>query len=43
MVEAFENVVFPLAPGQVSDIFQTEFGFHIAKLERENSRRSQAL
>jgi parvulin-like peptidyl-prolyl isomerase len=32
MVEAFENVVFEIEPGQVSPIFRTEFGFHIAKL-----------
>jgi parvulin-like peptidyl-prolyl isomerase len=32
MVEAFENVVFEMEPGQVSPIFRTEFGFHIAKL-----------
>lgn len=32
MVEEFENVVFSLRPGQVSSIFRTPFGFHIAKL-----------
>lgn len=32
MVEEFENVVFALQPGQVSGIFRTPFGFHIAKL-----------
>ncbi len=32
MVEEFENVVFSLHPGQVSAIFRTPFGFHIAKL-----------
>jgi hypothetical protein len=35
MVEAFDAVVFRLNPGQVSGIFRTDFGFHIAKvLER---------
>lgn len=35
MVEAFDDVVFALQPGQVSKIFRTEFGFHIARvLER---------
>ena len=32
MVPAFEDVVFGLAPGQVSDVFQSQFGFHIAKV-----------
>lgn len=32
MVEEFEDVVFKLKPGQVSGIFRTLFGFHIAKL-----------
>ena len=32
MVEEFDDVVFNLGPGQVSDIFRTRFGFHIAKV-----------
>lgn len=32
MVEEFEDVVFNLSIGQVSDIFCTRFGFHIAKV-----------
>ncbi len=32
MVEEFEDIVFNLNPGQVSDIFQTRYGYHIAKL-----------
>jgi len=32
LVEEFEDVVFNLNAGQVSDIFRTRFGFHIAKL-----------
>lgn len=32
MVEEFEDVVFNMDEGQVSDIFQTRFGFHIAKV-----------
>ena len=32
MVEEFEDVVFNLGINEVSDVFQTRFGFHIAKL-----------
>lgn len=32
MVEEFEDVVFNLGSGEVSDVFQTRFGFHIAKV-----------
>jgi parvulin-like peptidyl-prolyl isomerase len=32
LVEEFEDVVFNLGVGQVSDIFRTRFGFHIAKV-----------
>jgi parvulin-like peptidyl-prolyl isomerase len=32
MVEEFEDVIFNLSPGQVSDVFRTRFGFHIAKV-----------
>ena len=32
LVEEFEDVVFNLNLGQVSDVFRTRFGFHIAKL-----------
>lgn len=32
MVEEFENVVFAMAPGQVSGVFRSAFGFHIAKM-----------
>ncbi len=33
MVEEFEDVVFNMTLGDVSDIFLTQFGYHIAKLE----------
>jgi len=32
MVEEFEDVVFNLSPGQVSDVFRTRFGFHVAQV-----------
>jgi hypothetical protein len=30
MVEEFEAIVFPMKPGQVSDVFRSVFGWHIA-------------
>ena len=32
MVQQFEDVVFAMDPGQISDVFQTQFGYHIAML-----------
>jgi parvulin-like peptidyl-prolyl isomerase len=32
MVSEFDAVVFALQPGQVSDVFRTPFGYHIAKV-----------
>lgn len=32
MVEEFEDVVFHLGEGEISDVFRTRFGFHIAKV-----------
>jgi len=32
MVQGFEAVVFAMEPGQISDVFETEFGCHIARV-----------
>jgi hypothetical protein len=32
MVEEFENIVFKMKPGEVSDIFASRYGFHIVKV-----------
>ena len=32
MVEEFDDVVFNLGVGQVSNIFRTRYGYHIAKV-----------
>jgi peptidyl-prolyl cis-trans isomerase SurA len=34
LVPEFEFVIFRMGPGQVSPVFETSFGFHIAKVDR---------
>ena len=42
MVREFDQVVFAMRPGQTSGIVETEFGFHIIKLEKVRGPERQA-
>lgn len=42
MVREFDQVVFAMRPGQTSGIVETEFGFHIIKLEKSRGPERQA-
>ena len=43
MVGPFNEVAFKLAPGQVSDLVETEFGFHIIKVAEKQAPRTVPL
>lgn len=43
MVESFEKPVFALAPGQLTGVFETQYGFHIAKVTDRRVAGAQSI
>jgi parvulin-like peptidyl-prolyl isomerase len=43
MIKPLEEVVFSLKPGETSGIVETEFGYHIVKMEDIRKARTKTL
>lgn len=43
MVEEFETIIFGLDPGEISQVFRSPFGFHIAKMYERHPAGARSL